>query len=114
MDIHGSTPQRRDEPVRVVDAKADEPAAGLLGRWMDRFGEEAATPTHRFGLMEVMSRALDTMQERIARVQLALEPPELLIRIPRDACQFYEFWRAAELIEIGRREAEKALDAAGY
>lgn len=114
VDIHGSTPQRRDEPVRVVDAKADEPAAGLLGRWMDRFGEEAATPTHRFGLMEVMSRALDTMQERIARVQLALEPPELLIRIPRDACQFYEFWRAAELIEIGRREAEKALDAAGY
>ena len=114
VDIHGSTPQRRDEPVRVVDAKADEPAAGLLGRWMDRFGEEAATPTHRFGLMEVMSRALDTMQERIARVQLALEPPELLIRIPRDACQFYEFWRAAELIEIGRREAETALDAAGY
>jgi len=54
------------------------------------------------------------MQERIARVQLALEPPELLIRIPRDACQFYEFWRAAELIEIGRREAETALDAAGY
>lgn len=114
VDIHGSTPQRVDEPVRVVDAEAGAPAVGLLGRWMDRLGEEAATPTHRFGLMEVMSRALDTMQERIARVQLALEPPELLIRIPRDACQFYEFWRAAELIEIGRREAEKALDAAGY
>ena len=114
VDIHGSTPQRVDEPVRVVDAEAGASAVGLLGRWMDRLGEEAATPTHRFGLMEVMSRALDTMQERIARVQLALEPPELLIRIPRDACQFYEFWRAAELIEIGRREAEKALDAAGY
>ncbi|WP_171033432.1 patatin-like phospholipase family protein [Thermomonas fusca] len=114
VDIHGSTPQRRDEPVRVVDAEAGAPAVGLLGRWMDRLGEEAAKPVHRFGLMEVMSRALDTMQERIARVQLALEPPELLIRIPRDACQFYEFWRASELIDIGRREAEKALDAAGY
>lgn len=114
VDIHGSTPQRKDEPVRVVDAEAGAPAVGLLGRWMDRLGDEAATPTHRFGLMEVMSRALDTMQERIARVQLALEPPDLLIRIPRDACQFYEFWRAAELIDIGRREAEKALDAAGY
>ncbi len=114
VDIHGSTPQRRDEPVRVVDTQPDEPAVGLLGRWIDRLGEEAAKPTHRFGLMEVMSRALDTMQERIARVQLALEPPELLIRIPRDACQFYEFWRASELIDIGRREAEKALDAAGY
>ena len=46
--------------------------------------------------------------------RMAGDPPELVIRIPRDACQFYEFWRAAELIEIGRAEAEKALDAAGY
>ena len=45
---------------------------------------------------------------------MAMDPPELLIRIPRDACQFYEFWRGAELIDIGRREADKALDAAGY
>ena len=50
----------------------------------------------------------------VARVQLALDPAELVIRIPRDACQFYEFWRAGELIDIGRAEAEKALDAAGY
>lgn len=117
VDIHGSTPQRSDDPVRVVDADAEPSPANPLGRWMEQhFGnsEETARPTHRFGLMEVMSRALDTMQERIARVQMALEPPDLLIRIPRDACQFYEFWRGAELIEIGRSEAKKALDAAGY
>ena len=119
VDIHGSLPERADEPVRVVDTEETDAAAApasLIGRWMERLGEVASSsePQPRFGLMEVMSRALDTMQERIARVQLALEPPELLIRIPRDACQFYEFWRASELIDIGRREAEKALDAAGY
>jgi NTE family protein len=65
-------------------------------------------------LTELLARSLDTMQAQIARVQLALDPPELVIRIPRDACQFYEFWRAKELIEVGRVEAEKALDAAGY
>jgi len=102
--------------VRVVDADQEPATPGLLGRWMEQhFGDDdEARPAHRFGLMEVMSRALDTMQERIARVQMALEPPDLLIRIPRDACQFYEFWRGAELIEIGRSEAKKALDAAGY
>lgn len=66
------------------------------------------------GFSELMARSLDTMQAQIARVQLALDPPEILIRIPRDACQFYEFWRARELIELGRAQAEKALDAAGY
>lgn len=83
----------------------------------DRNGDaEPEIPTGRtaLGLIELMSRSLDTMQAQIARVELALDPPELVIRIPRDACQFYEFWRAAELIDIGRAEAEKALDAAGY
>ena len=60
------------------------------------------------GLSEMMARALDTMQAQIARVQLAMDPPELVIRIPRDACLFYE------LIDVGRSEADKALDAAGY
>ena len=47
-------------------------------------------------------------------LDLAEDPPEVVVRIPRDACLFYEFWRAKEVIEIGRIEAEKALDAAGY
>ncbi len=82
----------------------------------DEGDEGSGIPTGRtaLGLVELMSRSLDTMQAQIARVELALDPPELVIRIPRDACQFYEFWRAGELIDIGRAEAEKALDAAGY
>ena len=74
----------------------------------------SATEPGEISLVDTMSRSLDTMQAQIARVQLALDPPELVIEIPRDACQFYEFWRAKEAIEIGRVEAEKALDAAGY
>lgn len=93
----------------------------LARRFRDEAQRQAAsTPMAPLGLpaplgfTELMARSLDTMQAQIARVQMALDPPELVIRIPRDACQFYEFWRAGELIEIGRREAEKALDAAGY
>ena len=116
IDIHSQPPQLADDPLREISAEQGKSAPGILGRWVERhFGDdEKDEPQHRFRLMEVMSRALDTMQERIARVQLALEPPELLIRIPRDACEFYEFWRAPELIALGRREAEKALDAAGF
>ncbi len=66
------------------------------------------------GLVQRVSRAFDTMQSQVARVQLALDPAELVIRIPRDACLFYEFWRAAEMIELGRAAADQALDAAGY
>lgn len=98
---------------------ADTRGAGLLHwfgeRWRRRNIEEAKDAgEHELGFSELMARSLDTMQAQIARVQLALDPPELVIRIPRDACQFYEFWRARELIALGRAEADKALDAAGY
>ncbi len=62
------------------------------------------------GLMDLMARSLDTMQGQIARMQLAMDPPDLLIRVPHNACMFYEFWRASELIERGREIAEAALD----
>lgn len=65
------------------------------------------------GVMDLMSRSLDTMQAHMARVQLAQDPPDLLIQMSREVATFYEFWRADELVEEGRAAAEKALDAAG-
>ena len=118
VDMHG-WPQSPPGDVANDDADAEGASApGVIGRWIGRhFGGDAdgdGKPDHHIGLTETMSRSLDTMQAQIARVQLALDPPELLIRIPRDACQFYEFWRGKELIAIGRQATEKALDAAGY
>ena len=116
--MHGWPQVPEGQLVQDAQALAALEPPGMVGRWLGRhFGGDRdgdGRRDHRFGLTETMSRALDTMQAQIARVQMALDPPELLIRIPRDACQFYEFWRAGELIEVGRHEAEKALDRAGY
>ena len=113
VDMHG-WPERPhgDLPDEQADADDGHGLAGWIERRVRRHWPEH--DEHAIGLTEVMARALDTMQAQIARVQLALDPPEVVIRIPRDACLFYEFWRAKELVEIGRAEAEKALDAAGY
>ncbi|HRA02365.1 MAG: patatin-like phospholipase family protein [Thermomonas sp.] len=118
VDMHGWPHAPPGEVADDCEEAGGESAPGVIGRWIGRhFGGDAdgdGKPDHHIGLTETMARALDTMQAQIARVQMALDPPELLIRIPRDACQFYEFWRGGELIEIGRMQAEKALDAAGY
>ena len=119
VDMHG-WPQRPPgapaTPVAEDDGDAPDSLMTRFGDWIERkaAGEGDDGDALRMGLPEIMARSLDTMQAQIARVQLAMDPPELLIRIPRDVCQFYEFWRAAELIEVGRAEATKALDRAGY
>ena len=113
VDMHG-WPER--PPGSPAEGGADAPASvgDRVGEWFERKLGLRSDEDGDYGLSELMARSLDTMQAQIARVHLALDPPELVIRIPRDACLFYEFWRAAELIDIGRTEAEKALDAAGY
>ena len=65
------------------------------------------------GMMELMSRAYDTMQAKMTRLQIAHDPPDLLIQVPGEVAMFHEFWRARELREIGREAAHRALDAAG-
>jgi len=116
VDMHGWPQEPPGEPAQTNgNGHSHESLGERVGDWFEHtLGGGDASGDAGIGLSEMMARALDTMQAQIARVQMALDPPELVIRIPRDACQFYEFWRAKELIEVGRREADKALDAAGY
>ena len=114
VDLNGPPRAREQQAATDTDAGATTGATG--SRWwpLHLGRRQADTGGSRLGFIELMTASLDTMQGRIARVQLALDPPGVEIRIPRDASQFYEFWRAAELIELGRAEAAKALDDAGY
>ena len=58
------------------------------------------------GLMDIMFRSMDIMQNMIARFQLATYTPDVVIEIPRDICSAYEMYRARELIDFGREKAE--------
>jgi NTE family protein len=61
------------------------------------------------GIFDAMAMTMDTMQNAIARLKLAAYSPDVMIEIPRDACSFYEFYRAAELIELGADAAASSL-----
>jgi NTE family protein len=80
---------------------ADEPLA-------DESEEEPYVP--KLGGFEVMNRTIDIAQAALARHTLAAYPPDLLIEVPRSACRGLEFHRAAEVIDIGRALAARALD----
>ncbi len=58
---------------------------------------------------EIMSMSFDTMQNTIARMKLAAYTPDYTVIIPRNAAGGFEYYRAAELIELGYQKAEVAL-----
>ena len=63
------------------------------------------------GIFDVVQMSLDTMQGAIGRLKLAAYSPDLVIDIPRDACAFYEFYRAGEMIQLGRQRAKMVLNS---
>jgi len=63
-------------------------------------------------ITDVTAMALDTMGSLITRFRLAALPPDVLVTVPGDAAKTMDFHRAEELIAIGRRLTEAALDEA--
>ena len=51
------------------------------------------------------------MQDRLTRMRLAGDPPDVHITPRIGHVGWLEFHRAAEAIEVGRAAAEKALDS---
>jgi NTE family protein len=61
-------------------------------------------------IIDTVTASIDIMQNSIARMKLASYSPDIVIDVPRDASLFYEFYRAEELITLGRKCAETALE----
>ena len=59
--------------------------------------------------MEMLNQCFETMQATMARYKMAGYEPDIEINIDRNACNFFELYRAKEMIEIGRHAALEAL-----
>ena len=63
------------------------------------------------GRMDILLNSVEVMQASLAEYKIAGYPPDLIVRIPKDLCSFYDFHRAAETIEYGRLATRDKLEA---
>ncbi len=115
--IGRAAPEMENPPAAEPDAH-DRLSAyrGRIRRFIEGLrGGENATPEppeeEELGLFDILNRSFDTMQSTVAKLKLAAYAPDVLIEIPRNACGMLEFFRAEEMIDLGRRLAEQALAA---
>src|SRR5437867_1207863 len=66
------------------------------------------------GIFDIAFASMEAMQNTIARLKLAAYSPDVTVEIPRNACGFHEFWRAKELIALGRERTAQAFAATGH
>ncbi|MFN7550598.1 MAG: patatin-like phospholipase family protein [Pseudomonadota bacterium] len=111
VNAQDERPRRRAGPPPAPAAPPADRRA-RMAQFVEGLFERGVTPpeTVEPTWRDLLSRSLETMQGAITRMKLATHMPEIVVRIPRNAAAFYEFYRAAELIELGRARAARALD----
>ena len=64
-------------------------------------------------MMQNCMGMMEMMQNQIARLKLAAYSPDVTVEIPRNACRYFEFWRAQELIALGHERIMRAFEKSG-
>jgi len=80
--------------------------------YIEGLGLARAPDTSTPDVFDIAFTSMQTMQDAIARLKLAACPPDVTVEIPRNACGYFEFWRAEELIALGRERAALAFSNA--
>lgn len=61
-------------------------------------------------LLELVNQSFEVMQNSMAQYKIAGYPPDVLVNVPKRVCRFFEFYKAPELIALGRLIAADTLD----
>ena len=80
-----------------------------IGRFIDGLAPARPRSPPQPGLLDVAFVSMQAMQDTISQLRLAAFAPDVQIDIPRNACGFFEFWRAEALIELGRERTAEAF-----
>ena len=83
-------------------------ATQLLDRFSSTEGESDSSDT-RWGKLDLILQSFEITQAALSQYKVAGYPPDILIEVPRSVCSGYEFHRAAQLIELGRRLAREQM-----
>ncbi|MFP4556271.1 MAG: patatin-like phospholipase family protein [Bacteroidales bacterium] len=119
VDINALIPyssgREKDKTEKEGDNDNKSTFEQLKARWFELFeGDEKKklSKANKLGYMDMFTRTYQVMQNKITQCSLENIPPDVLVKISKDACGTFEFYRAKEMIELGRETCAKALDKA--
>ncbi|MFZ2405918.1 MAG: patatin-like phospholipase family protein, partial [Methylobacter sp.] len=94
-------PAESQEKLSAIRAAPTFPSSQFhkkINQFINRLQQSVTSGGRDWGAYDIAIQAFEAMQGTIARQKLAAYPPDVVIEIPRNACQTLEFDRASEMI----------------
>jgi NTE family protein len=111
VDLSGP-PESRPAPVPDPSLIREDRYGKGIRQFFDTVRPPAKRKPPSPGLLDIAFAAMQSMHDTIAELKLSAYTPDVLVKIPRNACGFFEYWRAEELIALGRERAAAAFGRA--
>jgi NTE family protein len=103
--------QEADKQKRAYQKKVEEFQAQLQ-KILPHGSSEKPSPSHedRMSYFNLIDKTISLMTDHMAQMSLKHFSPDMLIEVSRDSCGTFDFFKAREMIEMGREAAVLALD----
>ncbi|MDF1576266.1 MAG: patatin-like phospholipase family protein [Bacteroidales bacterium] len=119
VNVNASIPVKLPE----ISREEDEKLKHAYQKKMDEFqsylqkilsygqsGKQSQKHEEKMGYFNLIDKTITLMTDRIAQVSLNEHNPDVLVEVSHDACGTFDFYKAGEMIEMGRLAAAEALD----
>lgn len=91
--------KKKKKEEKEYQNKVEEFAQKLWSLWPKSQVEEEK----KFGILELVTKSLDLMQDKLSDIILDKHQPDILVTVPRNAAGTFEFYKSAELIDFGKK-----------
>lgn len=84
----------------------------MLKTFKDRWNKEEKKPEElkKMGFLDIINRSLDLLQDQLCTAAVEKHKPDILVNISKEASSTFDFYKAKEIIEIGRRSFDIAYE----
>ena len=112
VNVNAQIPIHKPKKPEKNAGYIDQLTKGKLALFQEKLAQiyPAHPKKERMGYFNLMSDTISLMISQISRLSLELNPPDVIINISRQACGNFDFYKAEEVIEIGRNAAQNALN----
>ena len=105
-DIPGLAPGKSPDPVENQEHHKNK-----IRELFKHIYPSSSRNEDKLGYLSLIVRSFELMIMRMAEEKIQQFSPEVLINVPFDSCNLYDFYKAEEQVEAGRRAAKETLDS---
>lgn len=111
VNVNAQIPFRKPNKPEKSAGYINQLTKGKLSGFQEKLAQ--ILPQHskkeRMGYFNLMTDTISLMLSQMSRLSLEANPPDVIINISRHVCGNFDFYKAEEVIEIGRNAAQKEI-----